>query len=443
MRRSRLLAGFVVLLVAAVGGRAAWLLRADTVSAQAAAAVTIANFAFAPAELAITAGTTVTWTNNQIAPHTVTADMGGLFDSGILNQGQTFSHTFNEPGEFPYHCEVHPTMMAVVKVTAAAAPSAPPAPAATETPAPQLSGSSSITMDNLAFSPAELTVAAGTLVTWTNAQAGVPHTTTADGGQWDSGRMETGASFSFMFSTPGDYTFFCAIHPARMRGVVHVTGDAPVAQQTLTITELAFTPAEFTIPAGGAVTWNHMQDGVRHTITADTAGQFDSGALTAGQSFSFTFNTPGEYAYHCAIHPARMRGVVKVVPAVQQTLTITELAFNPSELDIAPGTTVTWTNAQPNVRHTSTSTTTPSVWNSAVLSTGQSFSFTFTVAGEYAYRCAIHPARMQGIVRVGGAAAPAPAQPAATPTPAPPAPTAAPPVYTPTPTPTPPPYYGY
>jgi plastocyanin len=448
MRRFGLIAGLVVVLATAVaGGRAAWLLRADTASAQAASAVTIDNFAFTPAELSITTGTTVTWTNAQGAPHTVTSDTGGQFDSGIFNQGQTFSHTFNDAGEFPYHCNVHPSMTAVVNVAAAAAPAAPEptaaaAPAAPATPEP--AGGSAITMDNIAFTPSEVTVAAGTIVTWTNAQAGVPHTTTADGGQWDSGRMETGATFSFMFSVPGDYAFFCAIHPARMRGVVHVTGDAPVAQQTLNVTELAFTPQEFTIPAGGTVTWNQSQDGVRHTITADTAGQFDSGVLTTGQSFTFTFNTPGEYAYHCEIHPARMRGVVKVVPAAERTLTITELAFNPAELDITPGTTVRWANAQEGARHTSTSTATPPVWNSDVMTTGQSFSFTFTTAGEFAYRCEIHPARMQGVVRVGGGApaAPPPA-PAATPPAA--APPAAPPVYTPTPTPTPPPppTYGY
>lgn len=412
----------ISLISAFAAGRAAWSIWAGTASAQAAASATIDNFAFNPAELTVTAGTTVTWTNNQGVPHTVTSDTAGVFDSGILNQGQSFSFTFNEAGGFAYHCEVHPTMRGVVQVQAAAAPP-PPAPARPAGDRPAVS------INDFAFAPQEITVAAGTVITWVNEQAGVPHTTTADGGQWDSGRLETGASFSLLLSVPGDYNYFCAIHPARMRGVVHVTGDAPLAQQTLTITELAFAPAEFTVPQGATVTWSHAQEGVRHTITS-TAGAFDSGVLTSGQSFSFTFNGTGDFAYRCEIHPARMQGVIRVVPATVQDLTITELAFSPVELTIAPGTTVRWTNAQEGVRHTSTSTSTPPVWNSDVLTTGQSFSVTFTVVGEFPYRCEIHPARMQGTVKVSGAAPATPTPPAPTPAPAPPA--------APTPTPTPP-----
>lgn len=71
-----------------------------------AAAVEMKNFSFNPANLQIAAGTTVTWTNNDSAGHTVTAD-NGTFDSGTLRKGDKFSFTFNEAGTFAYYCRPH------------------------------------------------------------------------------------------------------------------------------------------------------------------------------------------------------------------------------------------------------------------------------------------------------------------------------------------------
>jgi plastocyanin len=79
------------------------------------ASVTIVNLAFDPANLEVTVGTTVTWTNAEAIPHTVTA-AGGEFGSEILNEGDTFSHTFNAAGEFDYICAVHPNMTGTVTV---------------------------------------------------------------------------------------------------------------------------------------------------------------------------------------------------------------------------------------------------------------------------------------------------------------------------------------
>jgi plastocyanin len=78
--------------------------------------VTIAEFAFGPQELAVAAGTTVTWTNEDWAPHTVTAE-DGSFDSGRLDQGASFEYTFDEPGTFAYHCNYHPGMVGSIVVT--------------------------------------------------------------------------------------------------------------------------------------------------------------------------------------------------------------------------------------------------------------------------------------------------------------------------------------
>lgn len=78
--------------------------------------VQIVNFAYSPANIQVKAGATVTWTNQDTAPHTVTFK-NGMKDSGILQKGQTFNYTFTTPGTYQYYCTVHPYMTATVTVT--------------------------------------------------------------------------------------------------------------------------------------------------------------------------------------------------------------------------------------------------------------------------------------------------------------------------------------
>jgi plastocyanin len=83
--------------------------------------VDIANFAFAPAELRIAAGTTVVFTNSDSAPHTATAGTDDepapeRFDTGLLQPGESFSVVFDEPGTYAYFCERHPPMTGVIVV---------------------------------------------------------------------------------------------------------------------------------------------------------------------------------------------------------------------------------------------------------------------------------------------------------------------------------------
>ncbi len=77
--------------------------------------VTIKDFEFTPASITVSVGATVTWTNDGPSTHTVTAD-DGSFNSGNLDKGKTFSHTFNTAGTFGYHCSIHPFMTATVVV---------------------------------------------------------------------------------------------------------------------------------------------------------------------------------------------------------------------------------------------------------------------------------------------------------------------------------------
>ena len=62
------------------------------------------------------------------------------------------------------------------------------------------------------FTPTTLTVASGTTVVWGNNDV-TAHTTTADGGQWNSSNINPGATFSLQLNNPGTYTYHCSIHP--------------------------------------------------------------------------------------------------------------------------------------------------------------------------------------------------------------------------------------
>ena len=79
-------------------------------------AVSIDNFAFAPATLTVPVGSTVTWTNRDEEPHTVVANDGSFHSPGMDSQ-VTFSHTFAKAGMFDYVCSIHPFMHATVVVT--------------------------------------------------------------------------------------------------------------------------------------------------------------------------------------------------------------------------------------------------------------------------------------------------------------------------------------
>jgi plastocyanin len=75
-----------------------------------------------------------------------------------------------------------------------------------------------VVIDN--FKLPSLTVKVGDTVSWTN-EDGAPHTATANGGSFDTDRLETGESGSFTFTSAGEFDYFCAIHPS-MKGKVIV-----------------------------------------------------------------------------------------------------------------------------------------------------------------------------------------------------------------------------
>jgi len=83
-------------------------------------ASSLTDTAFQPNPVQVSVGDTVTWTNDDSQPHTVTSGSNGVpdgkFDSSpnfnpLLSLGQTFEHTFTEAGEYPYYCALHPNIV--------------------------------------------------------------------------------------------------------------------------------------------------------------------------------------------------------------------------------------------------------------------------------------------------------------------------------------------
>src|SRR4029078_854887 len=75
----------------------------------------LSTTAYAPNPIAIAAGETITWINNDSEAHTSTGD-DGSWTSGTIAAGASFSRTFPSAGSFSYHCTIHPNMIGTVTV---------------------------------------------------------------------------------------------------------------------------------------------------------------------------------------------------------------------------------------------------------------------------------------------------------------------------------------
>jgi plastocyanin len=167
------------------------------------------------------------------------------------------------------------------------------------------------------------------------------------------------------------------------------------------IQDFAFSPDRLEVTVGTTVTWTNTGQ-APHTVTSDD-GLFDSGELANGNTFNFTFDKAGEFAYHCNIHPKMTATiVVKEAETAAKTpassskpkgksITIKDFAFSSASVKIPVGTTVTWTN-KGDVPHTVTSD--DGLFDSGTLNKGDTFKATFKEAGTFAYHCEIHPAKM-------------------------------------------------
>jgi plastocyanin len=102
------------------------------------------------------------------------------------------------------------------------------------------------------------------------------------------------------------------------------TSNTSSSGNTVTIQNLAFNPTTLNVQVGKTVTWIN-KDSTTHRVVSDI-GLFDSGNLTNGMSYKYTFNQTGSFPYHCSIHPS-MTGTIVVTTNAP---TNTSSSSNPS-----------------------------------------------------------------------------------------------------------------
>lgn len=89
------------------------------------------------------------------------------------------------------------------------------------------------------------------------------------------------------------------------------SSNTPAATSSVTIKDLAFSPANITVKVGTKVTWTN-QDSVQHDVVSDSGSDSPSSELLSkGESYSFTFTKAGTFSYHCTPHPF-MKGTITV-----------------------------------------------------------------------------------------------------------------------------------
>jgi plastocyanin len=159
-----------------------------------------------------------------------------------------------------------------------------------------------VTVEDRLFAPTEMTIPAGTTVTWAN-RGRVPHTTTSPG-VWDSGRIAPGASWALRFDTPGTFDYLCTLHPNEMRARI-VVEAAETATPAPPSPALATDDTRGTGPGfAGVGAVNTGFGGVGSTAgvglaTARLAAQRDSGVtgearlLQAGPTTTLTISLEG------------------------------------------------------------------------------------------------------------------------------------------------------
>src|SRR5215210_2375431 len=194
-----------------------------------------------PDPLSVNQGDGVEWTNEDNTPHTVSSKQEGLFDSGIIDAAAKWllNTADLQPAEYEYYCTLHPFMAATLVVTggsaanqtagnattagtAAANQMAPNSRAASPlVTSVSIANGASVPTNEEFFAPDDVQVTVGSMVTWKNDDT-ASHTVTSGtiqkntptpDGRFDSGILNAGDSFQFVFDKAGEYPYYCSIHP--------------------------------------------------------------------------------------------------------------------------------------------------------------------------------------------------------------------------------------
>jgi plastocyanin len=193
-----------------------------------------------PDPLSVNQGDGVEWTNEDNTPHTVSSKQEGLFDSGIIDAAAKWllNTADLQPAEYEYYCTLHPFMGATLVVTGSSAANqtagnTTTAGAAANQMAPNTRAASplvtSVSIANGAslptneefYAPDVARITVGSMITWKNddttshtvTSGTVRNNTPTPDGMFDSGILNAGDSFPFLFDKAGEYPYYCTIHP--------------------------------------------------------------------------------------------------------------------------------------------------------------------------------------------------------------------------------------
>jgi predicted secreted protein with PEFG-CTERM motif len=203
---------------------------------------------FTPKSLPVKINDVITWINNDSAIHTVTSGDGtkdGLFDSGFIQAGKSFSFSFTKSGTFDYFCQVHPWMTGQVVVDNNGISQSSPVPTPSSISPAKNSPSNNTSTSKVSiplgaadkkvteyFVPNTITIKNQDSVIWTNTDSAA-HTVTSgladkgSDGVFDSGLIAPGKSFTFQFTKVGTVDYFCMVHPW-MTGIVTVQANGEI-----------------------------------------------------------------------------------------------------------------------------------------------------------------------------------------------------------------------
>jgi plastocyanin len=277
----------------------------------------VRDFLFEEANVEVPVGTSVTLRHEGLAPHTVSS-VDGLFSSGPLTGGDTFTFAFTEPGVYAYFCEVHPRMEGTIWVvdgmtaedggiaptddgptpestTVAETPADRPTQVPTSVPTPQSTRTPEPTIA-AAEPPASLDQPAGGEAPPATAS---PRPTVA---------VSTQLATAVVTATPTTTTT-PTVTPTPTLTMMPTMGPP---NALITISDNFFGPSTAYVRPGGTVTWTNrgQQPHTVSTITGPGPGPSSPGALNRDASYTWTATATGTYSYRCTFHDAMQATII-------------------------------------------------------------------------------------------------------------------------------------
>jgi plastocyanin len=165
-------------------------------------------------------------------------------------------------------------------------------------------------------------------------------------------------------------------------------GKAIATTAAIDIRNFAFTPGTVTINTGDRVVWTN-NDRAPHTVTSAPSGPLDSGVLTNGQTFSYTFNNPGTFGYVDESRAGMSGTIIVVGEAVVPTAVVNESSSNVTATTVPEVPTMTDESSTPEVPETMGNQIQVVTVNPALVSSA-STSLNFTVGGPGASNCSVY-----------------------------------------------------